>query len=619
MIDEELIGKVEQDDPSLTSIKLIVKDDEDENNFITFCEALKENTCVTELSLDLRTTSLNSEVRSALAESLRVNQGLKELHLDASAVDGDLNPPFIIEGLVESLIVHKNLNCLKISTAHLTDGETDSLLSVLRNTNINVRLYMNAIDLLEDVITENLQRLLTENYPNLQQLTIYNDGADKQLLLSSLSQGLRANTSLMELELDGDWGSLEECNDLIDGLKANTSLKTVNMIGFEITGIQAWADFLQDSKSQILKKTEFYIGTDNEPSSLTCLKNLLEGKTFIPSLTLDIRGKDTERFQNGCSLLLEALKRNATISSFTMDTHPPLDEDETQQLEESLLAMLMNNSALTYFSLRIHRHFNNHLKTVTRFMDEFVKLHDDAPRSQDELAAKVSLIERRLESGELKQPNIVSITELISDIDSHKLLENWLGVTSRNPEDFVRDIICPLKLLILSRSDSSKNLDILERVTLHFINYYHNNAEIAGQNGQEPLTAEQLQHLSKQMILLYMFMPTLNQVMEQYFARMLANYYQLENVDKLDLSLENVLAKLELMCDTRLDDELLLQIKQRYFADETYAAPPAAKKVLSIEQSQLLNSAKEHTFFPPNPPKNQEAELPETAVKFQHQ
>ncbi|XP_078381142.1 uncharacterized protein LOC144663922 isoform X2 [Oculina patagonica] len=205
-------------------------------------EALEVNATLTEMVL--WNNNIGCAGASSLAQALKVNKTLTQLHLidNNIGVDG-------ARSLAEALKVNESLKELVLWSNNICDAGTSSLAEALKfNTALTqLRLLFNSI---HDAGAESLSEALLVN-TTLTQLDLYGNkigvaGA------AALGEALELNATLTQLDLYGNRIGDTGASSLVEALKHNTTLTVLNVHGNHLDDavVSLVADALQVNTNQ---------------------------------------------------------------------------------------------------------------------------------------------------------------------------------------------------------------------------------------------------------------------------------------------------------------------------------------------------------------------------------
>lgn len=210
-------------------------------------EALEVNATLTEMVL--WNNNIGCAGASSLAQALKVNNTLTQLHL----IDNNIG----VNGarsLAEALKVNESLKELVLWSNNICDAGTSSLAEALKvNTALTqLRLLFNSI---HDAGAESLSEALIVNI-NLTQLDLYGNkigvaGA------AALAEALKLNATLTQLDLYGNRIGDTGASSLVEALKHNTTLTVLNVYGNHLDDavVSLVADALQVNTNQRMVKS----------------------------------------------------------------------------------------------------------------------------------------------------------------------------------------------------------------------------------------------------------------------------------------------------------------------------------------------------------------------------
>ena len=287
------------------NLKTLVIDFDYSNHYCLdlFCEALKVNTCLT--NLHLKGDEIGDSGAASLSEALKVNKFLTILDFSGCGI-GDSGAA----SLSEALKVNTCLTKLHLGANDIGDSGAASLSKVLKvNTSlIKLQLDWSAID---DSGAGSLSEALKVNTCltnlDLGENDICHSGA------ASLSKALHVNTCLTKLDLRGNGIGDSGAASLSEALIVNTSLTKLNLFGNGIgdSGVTSLSEALKVNTCL----TKLHLGGNwiGNPGAAS-LSEALKVNTCLIALNFGGNGI----VNSGAACLAEALKVNTCLTKLNL-------------------------------------------------------------------------------------------------------------------------------------------------------------------------------------------------------------------------------------------------------------------------------------------------------------
>ena len=273
---------------------------------VALAECLKYNASLTELHL--RCNEIGADGAAALGECLKYNTSLTELDLSCNEIGDDG-----AAALAECLKYNTSLTELDLSSSEIGDDGAAALAECLKYNK-----SLTTLDLSDNKIGDDGAAALSEclkyntwlTWLNLNGNSIGEDGA------AALGECLKYNTSLTELDLSSNEIGDDGAAALGESLKYNTSLTELDLSSSEIgdDGAAALAECLKYNKSlTTLDLSDNKIGDDGAAALSECLKY----NTWLTWLNLN----GNSIGEDGAAALGECLKYNTSLTELDLSSN----------------------------------------------------------------------------------------------------------------------------------------------------------------------------------------------------------------------------------------------------------------------------------------------------------
>ena len=273
---------------------------------VALAECLKYNASLTELHL--RCNEIGADGAAALGECLKYNTSLTELDLSCNEIGDDG-----AAALAECLKYNTSLTELDLSSSEIGDDGAAALAECLKYNKL-----LTTLDLSDNKIGDDGAAALSEclkyntwlTWLNLNGNSIGEDGA------AALGECLKYNTSLTELDLSSNEIGDDGAAALGESLKYNTSLTELDLSSSEIgdDGAAALAECLKYNKLlTTLDLSDNKIGDDGAAALSECLKY----NTWLTWLNLN----GNSIGEDGAAALGECLKYNTSLTELDLSSN----------------------------------------------------------------------------------------------------------------------------------------------------------------------------------------------------------------------------------------------------------------------------------------------------------
>ena len=318
------------------------------NVLIDLADVIKCNTCLEELHLfynnlqssavvilhalkqisSLKKLNLNSnymseEVVDDLADVIKRNTGLQELHLDYNFFQS--STVVVLQALKTFYHLQKlNLNC-----NYMSEEVVHDLADVISNNNCleELQLYNNNLGSSAVVILQALTRIsgltvlnlscnnMSENVVNDLASVIKNNPYIEELFLDHnnlqspvvvVLQALKRTSHLKNLNLNGNNMSAKVVNDLADAIKSNTSLEELHLFSNDL---QSSAVVILQALKEISTLTKLNLNSNNMSGKVVNdLADAIKSNTYLEELYLGCNN-----LQSLAADILQALREISTL------------------------------------------------------------------------------------------------------------------------------------------------------------------------------------------------------------------------------------------------------------------------------------------------------------------
>ena len=312
-------------------------------------QALKENSQLKVLNLG--GNNMTGQVAEDLANVIKNNSGLEELHL----YENDLKSSATV--ILQALKENSQLKVLNLGGNNMTGQVAEDLANVIKNNSGLEELHLYENDLKSSATV--ILQALKENY----QLKVLNLGGNNMTgqVAEDLANVIKNNSGLEELHLyENDLKS--SATVILQALKENYQLKVLNFNSNNMTGQVA-----EDLANAIKNNTsleELYLSQNDLRSSATVILQALKENSQLKRLHLNnnnMTGKVAEDLanvvKNNCNLeqlclennnlgpsatvILQALKENSQLKVLNFNSN-----NMTGQVAEDLANAIKNNTSL---------------------------------------------------------------------------------------------------------------------------------------------------------------------------------------------------------------------------------------------------------------------------------
>ena len=302
---------------------------------VLIAEALRINSTLTELHLC--DNGIGDQGVTALAEALKVNSTLTELHLHHNNI-GDQGAT----GLADALKVNSTLTVLHLDDNDIGDQGATALAEALKVNSTLTRLHLYDSGIGDQGATALAEALKVNS--TLTELQLHHNNIGDQGA-TGLAEALQVNSTLAVLYLSGNRIGDQGATGLAEALKVNSRLTKLylygNGIGYQ--GAFGLAETLQVN-STLTELYLHYCGIGDQGT--TGLAEALQVNSTLTVLNLNGNGIGDQ----GATGLAEALKVNSTLTRLHL-----YDSGIGDQGATALAEALKVNSALTELQL----HHNN--------------------------------------------------------------------------------------------------------------------------------------------------------------------------------------------------------------------------------------------------------------------
>ena len=306
--------------------------------------------------LDLDDNNMSEEVASDLADVIKNNVQLEELHLFNNKLQSSCTV------ILQALKRNSNLKKLNLSDNNMTGKVVYDLADVIANNTSLEWLYLGGNNL-QSSAGVILQALKGDS--NVKVLDL-NDNNMSEEVASDLADVIKNNAQLEELRLFNN-KLQSSCTVILQALKRNSNLKTLNLNGNNMTGkvVYDLADVIANNTSL----EGLYLGSNNLQSSAGVILQTLKGVSNVKFLDLSDNSMSEEvasdladviknnvqleelrlfnnKLQSSCTVILKALKRNSNLKTLN------LNDNMTGKVVYDLADVIANNTSLEGLYLR---------------------------------------------------------------------------------------------------------------------------------------------------------------------------------------------------------------------------------------------------------------------------
>jgi len=240
MLDEQLLERIRENDPTLTTIDLGGSYIGDEGAK-ALTEALKVNQSLTEI--DLRNNDIGAEGAKALAKALKINESLTKIDLSDNNIGSEG-----AKALAKALKINESLTKIDLYSNNIGSEGAKALAEALK-----VNQSLSTIDLFGNNIGDEGATALAEALNINQSLTILNLRRNNigSAGAAALAEALKENQSLTTVYLGGNNIGDEGATALAEALKENQSLTAIDLAFNNIgsAGAKALAEALKVNQS----------------------------------------------------------------------------------------------------------------------------------------------------------------------------------------------------------------------------------------------------------------------------------------------------------------------------------------------------------------------------------
>ena len=271
-----------------------------------FLEALQVNSTLTRLFIMVPVMGDQSIV--SLANMLQVNKTLTTVRIDAEGFFS----AHTVQQLADSLMVNKTLNCLMFMGNAWGNDAVRILAGYMKRSESLSSLYLNCGDIGDAGATALAEVLRTST--TLNSLGLLNNPGIGNPSVISLCEALKVNTTLSSLNLSGTGISDAGVLSLVEVLKTNTSSLTslfLSDIKISYQSIKSIAEILRVNST--LKNLEF------EGNKVGVGGTKLIAESLKANTTLKLLSLSRNNIKAKCGRLFsDSLKVNGTLESLTL-------------------------------------------------------------------------------------------------------------------------------------------------------------------------------------------------------------------------------------------------------------------------------------------------------------
>lgn len=289
--------------------------------------------------LYLRRAELDLACAIALGEALRTNQSLLELNIGENPTIGDEG----VEAIARSLEFNSTLQLLSFATT--TGSEPSTFICPGGVSALGRALEFNK---------------------TLTSLDLYGVAFDSDAAVA-LAAGVRRHPALTDLELERCEIPIHGCKSILSALSMNSTLKTFRLDGDESTEANEEVSALISKNTSL---TKLYLGGGAIDGTSNLLGDAIGANTTLTTLSLDfqpltrfawrsladglikntilreLRVDDTSITKKVAEYVAEVLTRNSTLSTLSMGSNS-IEDDGLENIGQALI----ENNALTELEL----------------------------------------------------------------------------------------------------------------------------------------------------------------------------------------------------------------------------------------------------------------------------